>query len=103
MTRINLFIACNESTLILHQQLILIYFGKLKIVSQNRKCGSGLRKIRIKSNPKVEIYSRFDVLLEFVHFLITNVLVSAAFDEPHISMQVWEKYIGLKEPNIAKK
>lgn len=42
--------------------------------------------------------------LEFAHFLITNVLVSAAFfDEPHISMQVWEKYIGLKEPNIAKK
>ncbi|CAK2625315.1 hypothetical protein VCRA219O19_140031 [Vibrio crassostreae] len=30
MARINLFMVCNESTLILHQQLILIYFGKLK-------------------------------------------------------------------------
>lgn len=30
MTRINLLYACNDSTLILHQQLILNYFGKLK-------------------------------------------------------------------------
>lgn len=47
---------------------------------------------------------RFDVLFR-IRPLFDNKCVSIGgfFDEPHISMQVWEKYIGLKEPNIAKK
>ncbi|PTO59446.1 hypothetical protein CWN88_13300 [Vibrio splendidus] len=105
MTRINLFIACNESTLILHQQLILIYFGKLKNnVSKIRNVTQRWERIRIKTNQKVEIYSRFGFLFGIrPPFDNKCVSICGFFDEPHTSMQVWEKYIGLKEPNIAKK
>ena len=56
MTRINLFIACNDSTLILHQQLILIYFGKLKNNASKIRNVIWIReKIRIKTSQKVVI------------------------------------------------
>ncbi len=73
-------------------------FRKLKIMSQNQKCDTALRKIRIKLT-KAEIYRWFGFL--GIHPLFGNKCVSIRvfLTNPHISMQV-EKYIGHKQSQI---